>query len=927
MKKISAGVAAIIMLVNLLVPAVFSAADEETRNEDSSLKMAETVLEYLNITDSATSNESTVSRAEFAMLAAKLVGYIDNENTHYAYFADVPSDNRYCGYIAHLADREAISVPENRMFRPEDNITLSQAYKIMFSLAGYGRYIEDICGGFPIGYISMAERLQLNVKAADSEALSYAEVKKILFGFGNLGILLYGTDKNITNDNTILSSYYSLYMGEGIVTDTYVYSGSNRIISDKNIAVVDGKEYYCDKVDINSYFMDYTEFAYIENQGEINSLIALEKTKQRNKDLKAVSDDVISYDDSSHTLTYVMGSKSRNVKVNKDAALIYNGSFVIGDVSEYLKDFTEKKRKGSVRLKGYSGGYEYIIIDAYDSGVIAQIDYDNQTIYDRNHNYMITDLEEYDNIYITNSSGRPISVSSLSAGDTVNIASSTDRRFLRIVQGQQAASDSGKITTISGDYSELTLDNGNTYKIDESYRTVIGNNINFNEEYEIYTDMFGEVTDIRSASGTVSGFKIGYLVDGFYDLTGSIPDDNVLKIFDTDGKMNRYPMADKVTVDKVKKKDVLSAMAAIPGTKGIVDLENPYNSQNKPIFERQVIRYKLKTVGEKSEICEIDTAYCGKGEAAGSTLNRFRNKERLMYNWTGHNDYRRFSRDVLIDKTKTFIFNVPLVDSEGYCVSADESSWNLVSDRMTDIFGEYVLPTDDMYYMGIDFTEGWQYYTEAYNYDDSSVFADVVVLYRNGRQQRGEPMMVADKNTVLNDKEEVVQGVRCLYQSKDEWYFFPEEYDISDINIGDLIRVDINNADGMVAGVKKVFDRETLSYVGSDNKYAPYYYGSRTDTTDDYYQSWQLTKGYSVKHTDNLIKISYDLPEDKNGFDEVATIMDKKPIIYDSSRHDENAYRGNSYEIADYANAGAGCSFVIIYSHHAQLYSNIFVYK
>ena len=124
MKKISAGVAAIIMLVNLLVPAVFSAADEATRNEDSSLKMAETVLEYLNITDSATSNDSTVSRAEFAMLAAKLVGYIDNENTHYAYFADVPSDNRYCGYIAHLADREAISVPENRMFRPEENITL-----------------------------------------------------------------------------------------------------------------------------------------------------------------------------------------------------------------------------------------------------------------------------------------------------------------------------------------------------------------------------------------------------------------------------------------------------------------------------------------------------------------------------------------------------------------------------------------------------------------------------------------------------------------------------------------------------------------------------------------------------------------------------------------------------------------------------------
>ena len=101
--------------------------------------------------------------------------------------------------------------------------------------------------------------------------------------------------------------------------------------------------------------------------------------------------------------------------------------------------------------------------------------------------------------------------------------------------------------------------------------------MSFSTEYTFYLDYFGDIAYAEIT--TEDGFKIGYLVKGGYD---SFELMGWLKIFDSTGVMERFNLAEKPRVDKVRYKTSLHAMAAIPGTTGIVDLQSIENKNNKP---------------------------------------------------------------------------------------------------------------------------------------------------------------------------------------------------------------------------------------------------------------------------------------------------------------------------------------------------------
>lgn len=945
------------MLLNTLMLSPFAANDTEGVQTDDKLTMADTVLDYLNITDDTVEDDEAVSRAEFAMLAAKLMGYTDSEESHYAYYADVPVRNIYCGFISYLSDRGAVSIPDDRMFNPDDSITLEQAYKILFSLAGYGPYIEKFNGGFPHGYIFMAKKLKLDIEPIDKDALNYGEVKKLLYGFGNLAIMAYGIDNNLTNKITTFASVYSLYMGEGIVNETYIYSTGNQV-SEKNEIVIDTTRYKAGNVNVHDFFLDRVEFAYTYNEmTDVRTLIAMRAPSGCNDELVVKWNDVISFNDSDNTLNYYNRDKSARVTV-AGATVIYNGRIVGGKVSKYINGFVDKTHKGTVKLKKYTGDYEYIIIEAYQSGVVSQFDSENSIIYDRNHDYLMLDLTEYENVYVENAEGQAISVSRLSKGDVFSVLASADKKILRLVQGSQSTDRSGQVRSVNKDKCEIVLTDGSVVDIDKAYMDSYGDTIVLNGTYDFYADIFGEIVDIKKPAGADNEFKIGYMIDAAY-VTKGMDGYGEMKLLDSDGTINIYRLAEKPLVDNVKFKHVIAAMNAIPGTTGIVDLSDYNNPKNKPVIESQLIRYKLRALpgstpaeneeaanGENSaeaenagqakldvkyEIYEIDTDRCTDLEVRANTLNCFKEYGRYVNEFVYDQAYTRFSMDVLIDPNKTIVINVPLLE-DGYCVSAGDTAWDRRREILVDIYGNKVTPTDELYYVGMDMLKQKACYIQAYNYDPDSLWADVVVLYRSAEQTNNDPFMVAEKFLTIGKYGFTVQAVRGLAKTGEQWRYFPENYDLSEINVGDIVRANVNKADGNASTIQKVFDAETLSYVGSSSTHISYYNDSTSSTPagideTGYYQSWQMTKGYVINHDDKWIRVSYDLPENDVDFDEVVQIIGKTPIIYDSSRRKNKVYFGNVNEIADYRTAGTACSFAVSYSRSQQLYDNVFIFK
>lgn len=946
MRKFLVSFLTVVMILNTLMISPYAADTVDTAKPDDELAMASTVLQYLNITDSAIENNVTVSRAEFAMLAAKLVGFVDSVDSYYGYYTDVPVNNIYCGYISHLADRNAVSIPEDRLFNPEDSITLEQAYKILFSLAGYGYYIDEFNGGFPYGYVYMAKKLKLDIEPLDANALNYGEVKKLLFKFGNLSVMVYGVENNASNDKTLFAMNHSLYVGEGIVNETYVNSTGN-MVSDTDSVVIDKTKYRAGGVKVNDFFLDRVDFAYVYDwSSEVRTLIAMRESVSGNEELIISGDDIISVDDSNNTLFYYQNGRKKNVSAS-GATIIYNGRIVVGRPSKYINKFIDKTYKGTVKFKKYTGEYEYIIIEAYQSGVISQLDGENGIIYDRNHDYFITDLNKYENVYIENAAGQAISKTNLEKGDVFSIAASEDNKILKMVQGLDRAAKSGVIKSVNNSEYELILDDNTVMKIDKGYMDKYGKNIALNSTYDLYIDVLGEVVDMQKTGTKTDEFKIGYLITAAYTTDG-MSKLGRMKILDSDGTINIYTLAEKPTIDKIKYNNIIPAMNAIPGTTGIVDLSNYDNLANKPVLESQLFRYRVRALPgsvkaeneEKTEvegtveyeIFEIDTDKCTDLENRKDTLNCFREKERLGYDYVLDNNLGRFSRDVLVDPNKTIVFNVPLLQ-DGYCVEDSESLWDAYSMSVfKDINGNPVRPTDDLYYMGMDLAKQRACHVEAYNFKADSIYADVVVLHRSAKNAKSDPFMVAEKITTLGKDGSPVQAIRGLAKTGEQWRYFPMDYDLSDINVGDLIRVDVNGADGNASNVKKVFDVKTLSYVGSTSSHISYYNDNIASkpagiADNGYYQSWQLTKGYVINHDDSWIRISYDLPDNEIDFDEVVQILGKKPIIYDSSLRENNAYFGTADEIVDYDVAGRNCSFVVSYSKSQQLRDNVFIYK
>jgi len=124
--------------------------------------------------------ERTVTRAEFSYMATRLIER-DSFTETGTRFVDVSQENVYSGHIEFLAQLGIINGVEESLFNPEGNVSSIMAYKIIVKILGYDSLAEN-AGGYPNGYIEIANRLELtNVVAPYDEALTVGEAANLIY--------------------------------------------------------------------------------------------------------------------------------------------------------------------------------------------------------------------------------------------------------------------------------------------------------------------------------------------------------------------------------------------------------------------------------------------------------------------------------------------------------------------------------------------------------------------------------------------------------------------------------------------------------------------------------------------------------------------------------------------------------------------------
>ena len=512
------------------------------------------ILTYMGIYDEAKS-ETVVSRGEFVSMTLKLAGIdaekIVSENVS-GQFVDVDEDSEWFEDICVAYERGIISGYSGEYFVPDETISITEAVKIVLTALSYDTLAMQK-GGYPNGYLSVAEEIGLLKGISSYSVLSRTDAYKMMYNALEANLMEITVDgagnvsySNDNKENNILNKM-ELRTEEGVLTAAGYFSAYSvsRISSS-------------DKIEINRVSYDYKNKelpyellgkyvrAYIND--EENEVVAVSEIEKYNEVTEIHFNDFIKADVKS--IRYEENGREKTLKLSDKANVLLNGSY--NNPYEYALNEKLFEEFDSLRAidNDRDGEADFIDVTKYEY-------YTVETVYPADGMIMLgegkgmIDTEDEENIVKITKDEMDFSVSMLVANDTLRIKKSelvSGYTYYDIVAARNSIS--GKITGIDEDeFATYYVINGEKYQLTGEYLDYLENNT---------TDIkarFGETaTFMLSCDGKIvfsvvnaGGNRYGYLMDvRKSDESGE--DECIIKIYNTEKVAKRYNVAKKVTL-------------------------------------------------------------------------------------------------------------------------------------------------------------------------------------------------------------------------------------------------------------------------------------------------------------------------------------------------------------------------------------------
>ena len=458
MKKILGLFLSVLMVFSLAVPAFGAEFADVTSNSEAIETLAS--LSILEGKGNGFDPDANIKRSEFAAVICRAMnaeaaaaGLASNK------FTDVPADHWAAGYIAWAADAEIVNGRGNGIFDPDANITYEEAIKMTVIALGFGPYAENK-GGFPTGYLSVANTYDLTSGVKNYSAKAVADRKgiaQIVFNAiysplmdtatisfnGDEDYIIYdGSKKADYEKRTLLTQYHDIYKVKAVVTNTYRTDSTLIRKDDRFIELTVSNLYKYPVLDVMealdlgiSFATDYkltvlvnddavldligyTVNAYIYADEDDNKLVGIVP------DSKAV--DTLVINNPSLRITEFDGlnlkywadmsdSKVTKVKLAEDLNVFVNGVAYEGDFDP--TDYS------TITLIGDDDIYHTIKATVYTYGLVDEIDSEYKTIlcdnFEINADPEVEDNE--DKIYRFYKDGKEIAFDDVNEGDLLNV--------------------------------------------------------------------------------------------------------------------------------------------------------------------------------------------------------------------------------------------------------------------------------------------------------------------------------------------------------------------------------------------------------------------------------------------------------------------------------------------------------------------------
>ncbi|MBQ8588629.1 MAG: hypothetical protein IJ454_04470, partial [Clostridia bacterium] len=353
----------------IMLSGMLSIVSAETSTADIETDEVITLLKYLNIITDAENLEQNVSRADFAVYAAAMMKLNTDIDTEY--FCDVEAGSKAAGAINALADYGYVTGGSGCSYLPYNNVRTTEALKVFLSMLGY----KEICeaqGGYPAGYIKIANRLGLN-KGIGSEYLSRGQLYALIYRplvepfcvpatIGADGDVTYEQD----DENSILSTYHDLHIIEGTVNTVGSIAVDMEQLLDEGQFRIGNKIIRTDliTIDMFEYLSTNVKVYYFVEDGIKATAAIVIPYSDKNDVLSVRKDDITKIEDSGKKYTfsyYTEDDKAKKAEIPRGAVIIKNGETVLTDVYKELQI-----DKGSYKFIDTDGDSKYDVLFVYE---------------------------------------------------------------------------------------------------------------------------------------------------------------------------------------------------------------------------------------------------------------------------------------------------------------------------------------------------------------------------------------------------------------------------------------------------------------------------------------------------------------------------------------------------------------------------------
>ena len=516
--------------------------------------------------------------AEFLVQVAKLDAATVNEESE-AVFVDVPVTHKSYSAIKAVHSYGLMGGVGNSKFAPDYNIVLNQAVKVLVDLMGYTPYASRE-GGYPVGYITVAGRLNLlkKVSGTATNDATYRDVLQLFYNAVDVEVqaITGATDSGVIHSpggETFAAAVLKLKKLEGRVTDNGLTSltGASRVTENK--MVIAGTT--VDVTDELAYARDYIGMdvdAYYRTDVEAEKPLAY-VTPDKNDSLTFDLSDFVSITQSK--LTYYNGKKNVTESLTNGFTMLYNGAIFDPVVSSALVGLSGEMTLISTNNKGY----DLVIVNAYENIFVDAIDKTEKIIYNGikyNTGYQGTvsldfsDENTYDFLNVVTYDGRQSSFDKIREGDVISAKVSRDKRVVTLIVEREFTE-----TFVLDNYevidNDCTISDGeNSYVIPDFHKLDLPDLIR-GTEYTVHFNKFGTVAWMEMAG---SEYPIAFLA-GAEDNGGNFIKDYLVRLYTTEGKFLTLKLGEKVYYNNFSRKteDIFAELSSYVGSAVLYEAE------------------------------------------------------------------------------------------------------------------------------------------------------------------------------------------------------------------------------------------------------------------------------------------------------------------------------------------------------------------